>query len=159
MSRIGFGYDSHRFDPTRPLMLGGIHIGDAPGLAGHSDADAVLHALIDAMFGAAGAGDIGDHFPDSDPSLAGIDSAELVHRTVSEIDRRGWRVANCDITILAEEPILSPWKPAMVERIADILGVDPDAVSVKAKTNEGMGPIGRGEGIAVMAAVMLEASA
>ena len=137
-------------------MLGGVHITDAPGLAGHSDADAVLHALIDAMFGAVGAGDIGDHFSDTDPSLAGIASAELVARTVAEIGNRGFCVTNCDITILAEEPILSPWKPSMQARIAALLGVATDAVSVKAKTNEGMGPVGRGEGIVVMAAVLLD---
>jgi len=156
MSRVGFGYDSHRFDPTRPLMLGGVLINDAPGLAGHSDADAVLHAVIDAMLGAAGAGDIGDRFPDTDSRWAAVASSELVDRTVDEISGRGWRVTNCDITILAERPVLASWKAPMRERIAELLGLRPAAVSVKAKTSEGMGPIGRGEGIAVMAAVLLE---
>jgi 2-C-methyl-D-erythritol 2,4-cyclodiphosphate synthase len=155
MTHVGFGYDSHRFDASRPLVLGGVHIPGAPGLAGQSDADAALHAIIDAMLGAAGLGDIGEHFPGDDPSLAGIDSGELLARAWEKVSRAGWHVANCDVTILTERPKLSPWKPAMRSNIARLLGVEPEAVSVKAKTNEGMGPIGRGEGLAAMAVITL----
>ncbi len=157
MIRIGLGYDSHRFDPTRPLMLGGVEISDAPGLSGHSDGDAVLHAVIDALLGAAGAGDIGERFPSSDPDLAGAASDGLLEEVVDDVIDPAWRIVNCDITVLAEEPILSPWKLPMRTRIADLLGIDAGSVSVKAKTNEGMGAIGRGEGIAVMAVVLIAA--
>jgi len=155
--RIGFGYDSHRFDPTRPLVLGGVTVADAPGLAGHSDGDAVLHAVIDGLLGAAAIGDIGEHFPDTDEAFAGADSAELLTEALRRVGRAGWRPVNCDVTILAEHPRLSPVKAAIRERIADLLGTDDQAVSVKAKTNEGMGPIGRGEGIAAMAVVLMAA--
>ncbi|MFW6146693.1 MAG: 2-C-methyl-D-erythritol 2,4-cyclodiphosphate synthase [Planctomycetota bacterium] len=157
MFRIGFGYDSHRFDPTRPLMLGGVAIDDAPGLAGHSDADAVLHAVIDGLFGAAGMGDIGEHFPETDDAFAGAGSAALLAEARRRVGAAGWRVVNCDVTVLAEHPRLSPFKAAMRERIAELLGMDERAVAVKAKTNEGMGPVGRGEGIAVMAVVLITA--
>ena len=157
MIRIGLGYDSHRFDPTRPLMLGGVEIADAPGLSGHSDGDAVLHAVIDALLGAAGAGDIGERFPSSDPDLAGAASDGLLEEVVDDVIDPAWRIVNCDITVLAEEPILSAWKLPMRTRIADLLGIDAGSVSVKAKTNEGMGAIGRGEGIAVMAVVLIAA--
>lgn len=156
MIRVGLGYDSHRFDPARPLVLGGVLIPGAPGLAGHSDADVVLHAVIDALLGAAGLGDIGEQFPDTDPAYEGIASARLLAAALEMVAGKGWRVNNCDVTILAERPKLSPHKPAMREVIARLLGVSPDAVAVKAKTNEGMGAIGRGEGMAVLAVVLLE---
>jgi 2-C-methyl-D-erythritol 2,4-cyclodiphosphate synthase len=156
MIRVGMGYDSHRFDPARPLMLGGVRVPDSAGLAGHSDADVLLHAVIDAMLGAAGLGDIGEQFPDSDPALAGADSAGLMSRAREMLSRAGWRVVNCDVTVLAERPRLSPHKPAIRRRLAELLGVGESAVAVKAKTNEAMGAIGRGEGIAAMAAVLLE---
>ena len=150
------GYDSHRFVSGRPLVLGGVIIPSEQGLAGHSDADAVLHAVIDALLGAAGLGDIGEHFPDTDPQWRGADSSRLAEHVVLLLENAGLRVVNCDITILAERPKLSPHKPAMRERIADLLNVDEECVSVKAKTNEGMGWIGDGSGLAAMAVVLLE---
>jgi len=158
MIRVGFGYDSHRFDPDRPLILAGVRIDGAPGLAGHSDADVAMHAVIDALLGAAGLGDIGEQFPDTDPAFEGADSGELLALTCRKIAGNGWRPVNCDVTILTERPKLSPWKPAMQANIAGRLGIDTDAVSVKAKTAEGMGPIGRGEGAAAMAVTMLQKS-
>jgi len=155
MSRIGLGYDSHRFVTGRPLVLGGVRIEHGRGLSGHSDADAALHAITDAILGAAAAGDIGEFFPDSDPRWAGADSAAFVRHAMSLAAAKGLRVANCDLTIVAEEPMLSRYKETMRAKIADLLGVGQEAVSVKAKTNEGMGFVGRGEGIAALAAVMM----
>jgi len=155
MFRIGFGYDSHRFAAGRPLMLGGVRIEHELGLAGHSDADAVLHAITDAVLGAIAAGDIGERFPDSDPRWKGADSAVFVAEAVRLAAERGCRVVNCDVTVLAEAPRLGPDKARMAGRIAELLGVAPDAVAVKAKTNEQMGAIGRKEGIAALAAVLL----
>jgi len=155
MLRVGLGYDSHRFDARRPLLLGGVRIEGSPGLAGHSDADAVLHAVIDAILGAAGLGDIGEQFPDTEAAYAGIDSRALLGRARELAGGRGWRCVNCDVTVLAERPKLSPFKPAMAAAIAGLLGIEADAVSVKAKTNEGMGAIGRGEGVAVLAVVLM----
>ncbi len=155
MSRIGFGYDSHRFQAGRPLVLGGIHIEHDLGLVGHSDADAALHALTDAILGALAAGDIGEIFPDSDPELADTHSDTFVRHAIAMAADRGFRLANCDITIIAETPILAPYKQMMRENIAEMLEVDVQAVSVKAKTNEAMGFVGRGEGIAALAAVLL----
>jgi 2-C-methyl-D-erythritol 2,4-cyclodiphosphate synthase len=156
MVRVGFGYDSHRFDPGRPLVLCGVVIPGFPGLAGHSDADAALHAVIDAMLGAAGLGDIGEQFPDTDAAYEGIDSARLVASAAAKVRSAGWRVVNCDVTVLAERPKLFGHKPAMRRRLAEMLGVAIEAVNVKAKTNEGMGFVGRQEGIAAIAAVLLE---
>jgi len=155
MQRVGFGYDSHRFATGRPLVLGGVTVEHDRGLAGHSDGDAALHAITDAVLGAAAAGDIGEHFPDTDPRWAGADSAALLAHAVALAAERGLRPVNCDVTILAEAPKLSAYKPKMQRRIAERLGVGVDAVSVKAKTNEAMGFVGRGEGIAAMAVVML----
>lgn len=156
MPRIGLGYDSHRFAAGRPLVLGGVRIEHEQGLAGHSDADAALHALTDALLGALAAGDIGERFPDTDPRWAGADSATFVRQAVELARRQGWRVENADVTVLAERPKLSAHKPAMRERIAALLGVGAEAVSVKAKTNERMGFVGREEGIAALAVVCLE---
>lgn len=155
MPRIGIGYDSHRFAPGRALRLGGVAIEHEVGLAGHSDADAVLHAVTDAILGALGEGDIGQVFPDSDPRWAGADSAEFVRHAVARCTEKGSRVGNCDITVLAERPRLGPHREAMRRRIAELLEVSPEAVSVKAKTNEAMGFVGRGEGVAVVAVVLL----
>jgi len=155
MYKIGLGYDSHRFEPAAALVLGGIRIEHQCGLAGHSDADAVLHALTDAILGALAAGDIGECFPDNDPRWRDADSSRFVEFAVELAGRQGYRVQNCDVVILAEEPRLGPHKPQMQARIAELLGVAQDAVSVKAKTNEKMGFIGRREGIAAMAVVML----
>ena len=156
MIRVGFGFDSHRFEPSKPLMLGGIKIEHDKGLAGHSDADAVLHALIDAMLGAAGLGDIGEFFPDTNEKWKDADSVTMIVNTLNEIALLGYSVASCDITVIAEQPKLQPYKLKMRERIAEILGLETSAVSVKAKSAEGMGFIGAGEGLAAFAVVVLE---
>jgi 2-C-methyl-D-erythritol 2,4-cyclodiphosphate synthase len=156
MIRVGIGYDSHRFEKGRPLVLGGVSIPHPRGLAGHSDADAVAHALIDAILGAAAAGDIGQHFPDSDPKWKGVDSMELLRRAHELAQERGFTLAQADLTIIAEEPRLGAHLPTMAARLAERLGALPGSVSLKAKSNEGMGFIGRGEGIAVIAVATLE---
>jgi 2-C-methyl-D-erythritol 2,4-cyclodiphosphate synthase len=157
MTRVGIGYDSHRFVAGRPLVLGGVTIPHARGLAGHSDADAVAHALTDAILGAAGAGDIGQLFPDSDPQWKDADSMELL-RTAHELVRgRGHALVQADLTVITEGPRLAPHLPAMAAALATRLGLPAGAVHVKAKTNEGMGFIGRGEGLAVIAVATLEA--
>lgn len=155
MARVGFGYDSHRFAPGRALVLGGVRIEHDAGLAGHSDGDAVLHAITDAILGALAAGDIGEHFPPDDPQWEGADSAAFVGRVVELAREQGCRVMNCDVTVLTEQPKLGPYKQAMRQRIAELLETGVENVSVKAKTNEGMGPVGRGEGLAALAAVAL----
>jgi 2-C-methyl-D-erythritol 2,4-cyclodiphosphate synthase len=155
MTRAGFGYDSHRFKKGRKLILGGVEVPHTHGLDGHSDADAVLHAVIDALLGAAGLGDIGTHFPDSDPRYKGADSLKLLAETSRLLGPRR-RPLNVDVTVLAEAPKLGPYKNRMRAKIARVLGVPVDAVGVKAKTNEGMGFVGRREGIAVMAVAALE---
>lgn len=155
--RVGIGYDSHRFAEGRPLVLGGIRIPHPRGLAGHSDADAVAHALTDAILGAAGAGNIGQLFPDDDPQWKDADSMELL-RTAHELVRgRGHVLAQADVTVITESPKLGPHLAAMAATLAARLGLPAGAVSVKAKTNEGMGFIGRGEGLAVIAVATLEA--
>ena len=156
MARIGFGYDSHRFAPGRTLVLGGLRIKHEQGLSGHSDADAVLHAITDAILGAIAAGDIGELFPDSDPRWAGADSSAFVLDAVRLADQQGLAVGNCDVTVLAEAPKLGPLKQAMAARIAELLSCPADRVCVKAKTNEQMGFVGRREGIAAFAVVLLE---
>ena len=158
MVRIGLGYDCHRVAAGRPLLLGGVRIDHETGLAGHSDADAVLHAVTDAVLGAVAAGDIGELFPDTDPRWAGCDSSLFVRQAVRIAAEQGCRVVNCDVTVLAEAPRLGPHKRRMAQRIAELLGCEPAAVAVKAKTNEQMGAIGRGEGLAVLAAVLLTRS-
>lgn len=155
MARVGFGYDSHRFVEGRPLMLGGVRVEHTHGLAGHSDADAALHAITDAILGAIGAGDIGEHFPDSDPAWQNAPSSKFLHLAQEFAAEAGLCVVNCDVTIITELPKLKDYKPAIRLQIAHLLGVHVDAVSVKAKTNEGMGWIGRGEGLAACAVVMM----
>ena len=157
MTRVGIGYDSHRFVAGRPLVLGGVTVPHPRGLAGHSDADAVAHALTDAILGAAGAGNIGQLFPDTDPQWKDADSMELL-RTAHELVRgRGLTLAQADCSVITEEPKLAPYAAAMAAALADRLGVEAGAINVKAKTNEGMGFVGRGEGLAVIAVVVLEA--
>ncbi len=153
--RIGIGYDIHRFQEGRRLLLGGVEIEGEEGLGGHSDADVLLHAITDALLGAAGLSDIGHYFPPDDPTLAGIDSRELLARTVQMIGPLGYAVGNVDATVIAERPRLAPHIKAMRQRIADTLEVDESRVSVKATTNEGLGDIGRGEGIAALAVALL----
>ncbi len=153
--RIGQGVDVHPFsvDPGRRLVLGGVQIPGAPGLAGHSDADVVAHALCDALLGAAGLGDLGRFFPDTDPSFAGASSLGLLSEVVRRVSAAGFRPVNADCTVLAEAPKLSPHVDAMAEGLGAALGAP---VSVKATRGEGMGSIGRGEGIACMAVVLIE---
>ncbi|MFP4355806.1 MAG: 2-C-methyl-D-erythritol 2,4-cyclodiphosphate synthase [Phycisphaerae bacterium] len=153
--RIGMGYDSHRFAPERPLILAGVRIEHELGLSGHSDADVAAHAVIDAICGAAGLGDIGTLFPDSDEQYRAADSCQLLAETVARARRKGWTPINCDLTIITETPRLGPHKGAMRKNLAELLGLDAAAVSVKAKTNEKMGFVGRREGMAAMAAVLL----
>lgn len=155
MIRVGIGYDSHRFGPGRPLVLGGVTIPYTLGLIGHSDADAVSHALTDAILGAAAMGDIGRLFPDTDPAYADADSIPLLIEAHRRVQERGWTLQQCDITVITQAPKLAPHVPAMQACLAEALGVTEGAVSLKAKTNEGMGFIGRGEGIAVMAVATL----
>lgn len=157
MTRVGIGYDSHRFVVDRPLILGGVTIPHTHGLAGHSDADAVAHALTDAILGAAGAGDIGQRFPDTDPQWKDADSMELLGMAHELVRGRGFTLAQADCAVITERPRLGPHIAAMAATLAARLGVDAGAISVKAKTNEGMGFIGRGEGLAVIAVVVLEA--
>lgn len=150
------GYDSHRFDSERPLILGGVEIPGHDGLSGHSDGDAVMHAIIDAVLGAAGLGSIGEFFPDSDPEWADVASVQLLRRTMTHVHGRNFQVVNADVTVLAESPRISKHHRSMAERLAGELHVRPDQVNLKGKTNEGMGWIGRGEGIAVVAVVLLD---
>src|SRR3989442_542238 len=154
--RVGIGYDSHRFAAGRKLILGGVEIAHPLGLAGHSDADAVAHALTDAVLGAAGLGDIGTMFPDSEPRWRGADSLELLKQAYRAVLAAGHRLAQADVTVIAEQPKIGPHVTQMRERLAGSLSVAPDAISVKRETNEGMGWIGRAEGIAVIAVAVLE---
>ncbi len=154
--RIGTGYDLHRLEDGLPLILGGVTIAHAKGLSGHSDGDALAHAAIDALLGAAALGNIGRLFPDTDPQYEGADSIELLARVGGLVKKAGFSIANIDATIVAQEPKLDPHLDAMRERIARCLAIAPERVSVKAKTNEGVGPEGRGEAISVQAVALLE---
>lgn len=156
--RVGIGYDAHRFVEGRPLLLGGVKIPFPHGLAGHSDADVLLHALIDALLGAAGLGDIGAFFPDTDPQWQNADSAELLRIVYGELSGKGYQLVNADTTIIAEEPKLQPYIQQMRERIAEVLKLPVETVSIKGKTNEKMGWLGRGEGIACLTVVMVKQS-
>jgi len=153
--RTGIGYDAHRFASGRRLILGGVEIAHDRGLDGHSDADVLLHAIADAVLGAAALGDIGQHFPPSDERFGDADSQILLREVVRLVQEAGWVPGNVDATVLAEAPRIGPHVPLMRERIAACLGLSPVAVSVKATTNEGMGAIGRSEGIAALATATL----
>ncbi len=153
--RVGVGYDSHRFAPGRPLILGGVRIKSELGLTGHSDADAVCHAITDAVLGAAGLGDIGEMFPDTDPANKDRDSIEMLEAAIQRVASSGYAVRNVDVNVIAEAPRLSPQREKIRKRLAAALRVPPSAVSVKGKTNEGMGWIGRGEGLACIAVATL----
>src|SRR3954469_22919310 len=155
MVRVGIGHDTHRLEEGRPLILGGVRVEHARGLVGHSDADIVLHALTDALLGAAGLGDIGDAYPDTDPQWQGADSRLFLRETLARLNRAGWRVVNVDVTVFAQEPKLGPVKAAIRASLAGLLGVDPGAVNVKAKTGERVGHIGRAEAIACQAAALI----
>ena len=156
--RAGLGYDLHRLVEGRPLILGGVTIPFDRGLAGHSDADAICHAITDAILGAAGAGDIGRHFPDTDPRWKGASSLELLRRAVEIVRETGLAVGNVDATVILERPKIAPHIDQMRARLADVLGVTPDRVSIKGKTNEGVGEIGRGEAIAVHAIALVRSA-
>jgi 2-C-methyl-D-erythritol 2,4-cyclodiphosphate synthase len=154
--RVGIGHDTHRLVEGRPLVLGGVRIEHDRGLLGHSDADVVLHAVADALLGAAALGDIGELFPDTDPRWAGLDSSRLLREVLGRVLNAGWRPVNCDVIVHAQRPKLSAHKPALRASLARLLDLPADAVNVKAKTGEHVGPIGRGEAIACEAAVLLE---
>ena len=149
--RSGIGYDVHRLVPGRPLIIGGVRFVSDLGLDGHSDADVLLHAIADAILGAAALGDIGQHFPPGDPRWAGVDSVDLLAACVDLVQEAGWAVGNVDATVIAEQPKINPRAAEMRDRIAATLRVDVDVVSLKATTNELLGAIGRGEGIAALA--------
>ena len=153
--RIGEGWDTHRLVEGRPLVLGGVAIPFDKGLLGHSDADALLHAITDALLGAAGLGDIGRHFPDTDPAFQGADSGRLLQVAVQRVREAGWEPVNVDSTIVAQAPKMAPHIDAMRGRIAQLLGVPPERVNVKAKTAERMGPVGEGLAIDTRAACLL----
>lgn len=153
--RVGVGYDSHRFAPGGPMVLGGCRIPSDVTLVGHSDGDAVAHAITDAILGAAALGDIGEMFADTDPRNRGRDSIEMLTRARARVDAAGWRVANVDVTVVAERPKVGPHRNEMRAALARALAVDVSAVSVKGKTNEGMGWIGRAEGLACLAVACL----
>lgn len=154
--RVGMGYDIHPLVEGRRLVLGGVDIPSERGLAGHSDADVLIHSLCDALLGAAALGDLGRHFPDSDPRYKDVSSGELLRIVVGMMSQRGFRIENVDATILAERPRLSPFIEAMRNRLAEILDLAPDQVSIKAKTHEGLDAIGRGEAIAAYAICLVE---
>ncbi|MBT3324814.1 MAG: 2-C-methyl-D-erythritol 2,4-cyclodiphosphate synthase [Gemmatimonadales bacterium] len=154
--RIGTGYDSHRFLEGRELVLGGVHIPDHAGLSGHSDGDAVCHAIIDAILGAAAAGNVGSHFPPSDDEWKDADSMDLLARAMRVLDARDYRVGNIDVTVICETPKIGPHIDAMRMSLAKVLHVPSTAISIKGKTNEKMGWIGAGEGLAVHAVALIK---
>lgn len=153
--RVGTGFDLHRLVPGRPCMLGGIELAHPSGPLGHSDGDAVLHALADALLGAAGLDDLGTLFPDRDPAWKGADSRKLLGEVVARLAAAGWSVVNCDLVIATEGPRIAPERARMRASIADLLGVAPDAVNVKGKSLEGMGALAGGTGVAVQAVALL----
>ena len=155
MSRVGIGYDSHRFAPGGPLILAGTHIPVEFSLAGHSDGDAIAHAITDAVLGAASLGDIGEMFPDTDPDLRGANSMEMLRKAVERVRDAGYAIVNADVVVVAETPKIGPYRDAMRAALAETVGVTVSDVSDKGKTNERMGWIGRGEGLACLAMIAL----
>ncbi len=153
--RIGEGWDTHALVTGRPLVLGGVTIPHTHGLLGHSDADALAHAITDALFGAIGMGDIGRHFPDTDPQFRGADSLALLAEAARRVRAAGWQIANIDSTIVAQAPKMAPHIQAMRLRLAQALSIEPDQINIKAKTAEGMGPVGRGESIEARAVCLV----
>jgi 2-C-methyl-D-erythritol 2,4-cyclodiphosphate synthase len=154
--RVGLGYDLHRTIVGRPLMLGNVRIPHDKGLDGHSDADIVVHALIDALTGAAGLPDVGQLFPNIDPRYKNIDSGELLKATVTAFKSAGWRLINADMVILAQRPILAPHKPAMIQRLAELLGVEASRINLKGKTGERVGSVGKEKAMACQCVVLIE---
>ena len=159
MARTGIGYDSHRMVAGRPLVIGGVRVAHELGLEGHSDADVLAHAVIDALLGAAGLGDIGEHFPDTEEAWRGADSMQLLAAIVAMVIAGGLQIVNVDCTVVMEEPKLGPYRPAIRERLAEALGIQVSRVNVKASTGEGMGFVGRGEGVAALAVASLQPAA
>ena len=153
--RVGIGFDVHRFDESRPLILGGVTVHGGPGLAGHSDADVLSHAIADAVLGAATLGDIGEHFPDDDPTWENVSSIHLLENTLELVEAKGYRVESIDAVLLLEAPKIAPYRDLMRTMIGSALAVDSQRVSVKATTMEGLGTVGRGEGAACMAVALL----
>ena len=154
--QIGMGYDVHPFAERRPLILGGMTIPYHQGLAGHSDADCLVHAICDALLGAISAGDLGSHFPDSDPQYKDVESLLLLKKVLEMAERKGFRIANIDATIVAQAPHLAPYRTQMEEKVAQTIKIERERVNVKATTTEGLGFAGRGEGIAAYAVVLVE---
>jgi 2-C-methyl-D-erythritol 2,4-cyclodiphosphate synthase len=156
--RVGSGTDVHAFGPGDAVMLGGVRIAHSRGVVAHSDGDVLLHALVDALLGAAGLGDIGQHFPDSDVRWRGADSARFVTATLQLLQQTGQRVVNADLTLLAEAPKIGPWRDAIRNNVARLLALPPACVNIKATTTEHLGFLGRGEGLAAMATVLIDAT-
>ncbi|MHC4471131.1 MAG: 2-C-methyl-D-erythritol 2,4-cyclodiphosphate synthase [Planctomycetota bacterium] len=154
-TRVGLGYDIHRFGPGRRLVVGGVEIEGEEGLVGHSDADVLLHALCDALLGAAGLGDIGEHFPDTDPLLEGASSVQIAERVLGLVADAGYELVNADVTVVTQKPRLGGAKDRIRSRLAEILGVPTDRVNVKAKTREGLGAVGEGKAMEAHAVVLL----
>ncbi|MCC7461337.1 MAG: 2-C-methyl-D-erythritol 2,4-cyclodiphosphate synthase [Gammaproteobacteria bacterium] len=154
--RVGTGIDIHAFGPGDSVALGGRRIPHSRGVLAHSDGDVVLHALVDALLGAAGLGDIGQHFPDSDPQWQGAESRRFVQATMVLLERQGWQVVNADITVLAQLPKIAPWREQIRGCIAGLLGVDPECINLKATTPEFLGFVGRNEGLAALATVLID---
>ncbi|MDO5102733.1 MAG: 2-C-methyl-D-erythritol 2,4-cyclodiphosphate synthase [Lautropia sp.] len=153
--RIGQGYDLHVLVENRPLIIGGVHVDHPLGLAGHSDADVLAHAITDALLGAAGLGDIGHHFPDTDPAFKDADSLVLLKAAMSAVRAKGFELGNIDATIIAQQPKMKPWLPGMIEALSRAIDCDPSQINLKAKTNEKVGTIGRCESIAALATALL----
>lgn len=156
MVNIGFGYDSHRLEAGLPLILGGVRIPFEKGCVAHSDGDALIHAIIDALLGAAGLSDIGSHFPDTDQQYKNIDSTILLAKVVELLQQKGWQIHNLDTTIIIEKPKMAPFHDEMIRRLSQVMQIDPSQLAIKAKTNEKLGFIGQGEGVACIAACTIE---
>ncbi len=154
--RVGSGFDVHAFGPGDALLLGGVRVPHGHGVVAHSDGDVLLHALVDALLGAAGLGDIGEHFPDSDPRWRGADSRQFVTTVLEMLARRSWRVVNVDLTLLAQQPHIAPWREQIRHSIATLLGVSTGEVNLKATTTEHLGFLGRNEGLAATATVLID---
>ncbi len=156
MTRVGVGTDIHKLVDGRPLVIGGVTVPFDRGLSGHSDADVLTHAIIDALLGAASLGDIGEHFPSSDNRWLGVRSIELLELTVELLDKEGFRVRNIDSTVIAEAPVLSDWIPRMISTIAPALGIHKEDLSIKATTAKGLGPVGEGDAISAVSVALIE---
>jgi 2-C-methyl-D-erythritol 2,4-cyclodiphosphate synthase len=154
--RVGSGFDVHAFGPGNAVVLGGVRIAHSRGIVAHSDGDVLLHALVDALLGAAGLGDIGQHFPDSDPRWKGVESARFVAATLELLEREGQQVVNADLTLLAEAPKIGPWRAAIRSSVAGMLALPHSCVNIKATTTEHLGFVGRKEGLAAMATVLID---